>query len=107
MPTLEQSLYHDFPPDDQGHPQTPRTHRVRNIVETAIALSGAAIEVYNFHERLDCVYFNVRYDGTWVTAGAVNFKSLDTLTDAALIEQWIPRILRYGVDDEPLQKDDT
>lgn len=108
MTTLEQALYGDFPPGDQGHPQTARTRRVRNILETAIALSGAQIEVYNFHERADCVYFNVRYHSArpsasptsdvWVTAGAEGFSRLDALTDAALVQQWIPQTLRYGTD---------
>lgn len=93
---LDKAAYSDFPPHDQGHPQTARTRRVRSILETAIALSGAEIEVYNFHERPGIVYFNVRYDDTWVTAGAENFKALDALTDAALIEQWIPRTLQFG-----------
>lgn len=93
---LDAALHAAFPSGDVGYPQTPRTKRARAIMETAIALAGAQIEVYNFHECPDCVQFNVRYGGGWVTAAAISFKNLDALTNAALIQQWIPRVLEYG-----------
>ena len=101
---LDDALHKAFQAGDVGYPQTPHTERARAIMESAIAIAGVPVEAYNFHEIGRNVYFNVSYpdgESTIVGAWCMGVRELDTLSDAAIIQQYVPIFEDYTGEHRP------
>lgn len=112
---LDAALHAAFPTGDVNYPQTPHTERARALLESAIAIAGTPVHCYNFHEVGKVVTFNRSYvaDGGGVVIGAwsIKVRTLDTLSDAAIVQMYVPvfkdyegqrrpRVLKHSTDDE-------
>lgn len=101
---LDNALHAAFPAGDVGYPQTPHTERARAIMNTAIAIAGVPVRCYNFHEVGRYVNFNVSYpdgDGRIIGAWHMGVRELDTLSDATIIQQYMPIFEDYKGERRP------
>lgn len=102
---LDAALHAAFPSGDIGYPQTPHTERARVLLESAIAIAGTPVHCYNFHEVGKVVTFNRSYvaDDGGVVIGAqyIKVRTLDTLSDAAIVQMYVPVFEDYKGERRP------